>query len=777
MTLAALAFAAGVLLLQLQAALPAPAWLLLIPAGAAAAFWKPALARRFAPAAALAAGFLWAAALAHLRMADWLAPGLEGRDLDVVGVVASLPGAGERSVRFEFDIESAEGGERLPSRVRLAWYRAFSDEEDPAILSGAVHPGERWLFTVRLRRPHGNLNPHGFDYEAWLLERGIGATGYVRARGEARKLGERNSLLDRVEQARESVRDRFLRTLGATPAAGVLAALAVGDQRAISNEEWRLFQTTGVTHLMSISGLHVTLVSGLAAWLAAALWRRVPRLTLALPARKAAAATAIAAALGYTLLAGFAVPAQRTFYMVTVVAAALWSGRIALPARALALALAAVVAADPWAPLAPGLWLSFGAVALIFYTEAGWTARPPRLAQWGRVQWAITVGLAPAALLLFGQASVAGPLANAIAIPLVSAVVTPLALLAAAVPFDAPLELAAWLVERLLEFLEWCASLPGALWQQHVPPLWSVMLALAGITWLLAPRGVPWRASGLALLAPALALPPAAPGRGEAWITALDVGQGLAVLVRTSSRALLFDAGPAFGAESDSGARIVVPYLRSVGLARLDAMVLSHDASDHIGGARSVLENFEVDTLASSLAARHPLHAFAPATPRCARGTAWEWDGVRFEFLHPAQEAGASKRRNDLSCVLRVAAPGGSMLLAGDIERAAEAALLERGGASLKANVVLVPHHGSRSSSSPEFVAAVTARWAVVSAGYRNRFGHPRPEVLERYRLAGTAILRTDLDGAVTVRLAPSRVEAHAERSLRARYWRAVPPV
>src|SRR5467141_1639784 len=313
---------------------------------------------------------------------------------------------------------------------------------------------------------------------------------------------------------------------------------------------------------MSISGLHVTLISGLFAWLVATGWRRVPALTLCLPARKAAAAAAIVGALGYTLIAGFAVPAQRTFYMVTVVAIALWSGRIASPGRTLALALAAAVLADPWAPLAPGLWLSLGAVMLIFYVAAGWTARGTFLAQWGRIQWAITVGLAPAVLLLFGQVSVAGPLANAVAIPAVSAVITPLALVAALIPVDALLQFSAMLVELLLEFLEWCATLPGALWQQHVPPLWTVIAALAGAVWLLAPRGIPWRASGLALMAPAFCIALPAPAAGEAWITTFDVGQGLAVLVRTANHALLYDAGPAFGAESDSGSRVVVPALR-----------------------------------------------------------------------------------------------------------------------------------------------------------------------------------------------------------------------
>src|SRR5574341_113269 len=427
MTVAAVAFALGAAALQLQAELPSPWWLVLLPLCGVAVWRQP----RFAPPFALVVGFLWAAAMAHWRMADWLAPELEGRDIDVVGVVSSLPALSERAVRFEFEIESA--AERLPKRLLLAWHRnPLAAEEGAALLTQTVHPGERWLFTVRLRRPHGLVNPYGFDYEAWLLERGVGATGYVRQKGSQKLLGRRNSPCDWIEEARETVRDRFQAELGATPAAGILAALAVGDQRAISSEEWRLFNRTGVTHLMSISGLHGTLVSGLAAWLVAFGWRRVPAAALRLPARKAAAIAAIAAALGYTLLAGFAVPAQRTFYMVSVVAIALWSGRIASPARTLALALAVVVAADPWAPLAPGMWLSFGAVALIFYVAS----RERLLLQWGRVQWAITVGLAPAALVLFGQISVAGPLANAVAIPVVSVIITRLALAAVVRPFD-----------------------------------------------------------------------------------------------------------------------------------------------------------------------------------------------------------------------------------------------------------------------------------------------------------------------------------------------------
>jgi competence protein ComEC len=763
MTLVIVSFAAGVLFLQLLPELPGMGWLGL--AVCALVFlhrqkilWMPA---------AFALGFCWALGMAHLRMDDRLAPELEGRDIELVGIVASLPAMGERSQRFEFEPESAEV--KLPARILLSWYRSTLYEDQPSIAAEPVHPGERWRFTVRLRRPHGQLNPQGFDYEAWLLERDIGATGYVRSSKKAfpEKLGERNSFSDRIERTRESVRDRFKRVLGETPASGVLAALAVGDQQSITNEEWRLFSRTGVTHLMSISGLHVTLVSGLFAWLVSFLWRRSHFLTLRLPARKAGAVAAIVGALGYTLIAGNAVPAQRTFWMVAVVAIALWSGRVASPVRTLALALAAVLLFDPWAVLSAGFWLSFGAVALIFFVS---NEGDSKAMQWLRIQHAITVGLAPAALFLFGQASIVGPLANAVAIPAVSAVVTPFALAAAVLPWDGLLQFSAWLMEWLLQFLEWCASLPAALWQQHAPPLWSVVLALAGVLWLLAPRGVPWRITGLALMLPAVMLPPPVPAQGEAWITTLDVGQGLAVLVRTANRALLYDAGPAFG-DADSGERVVAPYLRAAGIERLEAMVVSHNDLDHSGGAASVTENFEVDAMLSSLSPGNPLLGLVPVNRRCAAGQAWTWDGVRFEFLHPESAQAQAKKTNDLSCVLKVSAGGRAMLLTGDIERLAETEIVKRDSADLPADALLVPHHGSRTSSSDAFLAAVHPAVAVVPVGYRNRFGHPNAEVMGRYAAMDTRIFRTDRDGAVTVRLAGPQVQIETERQRRRRYW------
>jgi competence protein ComEC len=420
-------------------------------------------------------------------------------------------------------------------------------------------------------------------------------------------------------------------------------------------------------------------------------------------------------------------------------------------------------------------------VALIFYVSAGWSAPEPRLWQWARIQWAITLGLAPAVLLLFSQLSVIGPVANAVAIPLISVVVTPIALAAAALPVDALMHAGAWLVERLLEFLEWCDTLPGAFWPRAAPPLWRVCVALGGVAWLLAPRGVPWRAGGIALLLPAFAWSPPGPASGEAWINTLDVGQGLAVVVRTARHALLSDAGPRYGPEADSGGRVVLPFLRAQGLARLDVVMLTHADRDHVGGALTVMQAIETDRVRASLDDSHPALVLAAARVPCARGQAWTWDGVRFRLLYPLAsriDAPARGRANNRSCVLQVSAGARRMLLTGDIERSAEAALIAAAGPTdaLRADVLLVPHHGSRTSSSADFVAAVAPRWALIPVGYRSRFGHPHRRVLERYRALGAAVLRTDLHGGLAVRLAPDGVELRAARLDARRYWHAVPP-
>ncbi len=770
-------FAFGVWCLQQQASLPDASSLAILAGSVVVLSLSSLFFRRLRlllPIAAFLSGLGWAAAMGQLRLADELPVADEGRDIRIVGVVSGLPQRFENGQRFDFSVEQAET--RLPVHISLAWYRGWRREaEDESPDASEVHAGERWQLTVRLKRPHGNFNPDGFDFEAWLLEAGIRATGLVRPAQDNRRLvafvAGPGSLIARL---REDIRDRFFAGLPGEPYAGILAALAVGDQQAIDAEQWRLFARTGITHLMSISGLHVTMFASLAYAALSWLWRRSPALMLRLPAQKAAVVGGFLAALGYCLLAGFAVPAQRTLYMLGVVAAALLSDRHISASRILALALGLVLLVDPWAVLAAGFWLSFGAVGILFYIGSGRVGSGHWLHEWARAQWAVTLGMIPALLLLFQQFSLVSPLANVIAIPAVSFVVTPLALLAAVLPQSGFL---LWLAHHvtgwLMSLLTWLAGFPWAVWQQHAPPAWAWLLALAGCAWCLLPRGFPARLLGAVLMLPMVLVPPPRPLPGEAVVTTLDVGQGLAIHVQTAGHDLIYDTGPIYSLEANSGNRIIVPYLRGRGVPRLDGLIVTHQDKDHSGGAEAVLDSLPVDWLMSSLAFEHDLSAYPVEAFPCADGQAWDWDGVRFEVLHPviAQYDAVQKKTNDMSCVLKVTSAHGSALLTSDIEAVSEAALLERHGAALKSDVLVVPHHGSRTSSTPEFIAAADAAIAIFPVGYRNRFHHPNAQVFERYRASGARIHRTDLDGALTVAFTRDGLRLRGERAWRPRYW------
>ena len=538
-------------------------------------------------AAGVLAGFAWACGYAALRLAETLPSEIEGQDMIVTGVVAGLPQSLDSGQRFVFEVEHAEA-EGVPRRLLLGWYRGLREGETDT--AREVHVGERWRLKVRLKRPHGNLNPHGFDYEAYLFERGLRATGYVRAASESLKLADFvASPGTLIEHARERIRHHIHSALPDLPLAGVLIALVIGDQQAIGADLWERFNRTGITHLMAISGLHVTMVAGLFAWLVSAGWRRVPRLALRLPAQKAAAMAGALAALGYCLLAGFAVPAQRTLYMLAVIALALWSGRIAGGSRVLALALLVVLLLDPLAVMSAGFWLSFGAVAVLFLSTAGRIGRVGRLRGAITTQWAVTLAMIPALLALFQQFSLASPLANAVAIPLVSLVITPLALLGSLLHVDVFLALAHWITEWLMLFIDWLAAMPWAVWQQAAPPWWAVALGLIGCGVMLLPRGFPARSLGALLLLPLIMTPAPRPAAGNALITVLDVGQGLAVHVQTASHDMIYDTGPRFSLDANSGNRIILPYLRAAGVVRLDRLIVTHQDRDHSGGAEALL--------------------------------------------------------------------------------------------------------------------------------------------------------------------------------------------
>ncbi|OZA27376.1 MAG: DNA internalization-related competence protein ComEC/Rec2 [Hydrogenophilales bacterium 17-61-9] len=778
MRIALIAFCFGVWLLQQQAALPSARWLGVLPLLSAALLLPHfshglfKTARRLGIALLCAAlGFAWAAWRADLRLADRLPDPWQGVDLAVMGVVSELPQTNARGERFVLDIEQVITP-NAPSlkRIQLTRYWPRKGDRIPA-----VRAGERWQFTVRLKRPYGTHNPHGFDLEAWMLERNIAASGYVRDTPQPQRIDERAATPGAwVAATRAAIRERIIFTLGDAPYAGVIAALVIGDQRSIPHDQWRSFTRTGVNHLLSISGLHVTMIAALAGWMAAFGWRRWPRAAERLPARQAGLLAAVLAACAYAVLAGFQVPAQRTLFMLVVLALAFWGRREPRPFSALIWALFAVLLIDPWAVLSAGFWLSFGAMAAILWVTFGRVALPDKLRGWVTVQAAVTLALAPALLLLFQQVSIVSPLANAVAIPLVSWLVTPLALLGVVVP--SLWHAAAWLMEWLGQGLAWAGTLPWAVAARPAPDGWTTLLAVAGTVWLLLPRGFPLRVLGGLLWLPLVFPQQAHVAPNSFQADMIDVGQGAAILIRTANHALLYDTGPAF-ADSDSGERIIVPYLRASGVGELSGVMVSHDDNDHSGGLQSVLRDIPTGWLLHGMPAASPLLTAAPKPRHCYRGQQWQWDGIRFEILNPPAKAYTESRRrdNDFSCVLKVSAGKQSLLITGDAERRGELELMES-GADLSATVLVAGHHGSRTSSLAEFVEQVRPDRVVFNVGYRNRFNHPHPQVVARYREANARVLRSDTSGLIQLMFDETRVTASEYHPSHRRYWQYSAP-
>ena len=794
MRCAILGFTGGAAYLQTLGALPGRALLACCAALAIVLLLALRGPVRAAAAGALL-GFGWAALVATAALAPQLAKDDEGRDVTLIGTIDSLPYRFEQGVRFNFAIEQVIGRAMVvPPRVSLAWYTGFRAGAQPlraqqvgvATAVGVVQPGERWQLTVRLQRPHGNANPHGFDYEVWQLEQGVRATGYVRPEGDKNRRLDAFvfSLRNLVEHCRAYLRERILRALPGKQYAGVIVALVVGDQRAIDQSDWAVFNRTGISHLVSISGLHITMIAGLFALLASSLWRRSfftrARLPLLLPAQKVAALAGFGVALLYVLLAGFGIPAQRTLYMLAVVAAALWSGRISGVSHVLCAALGLVVLFDPWAALWPGFWLSFGAVAVISFATVGRTGAAP--AGWwhalklgAHTQYVVTLGLVPLTMLLFAQVSLVSPVANAVAIPLVSFVVTPLALAGAMLPAPVSALLlggAHFGVETLAGLLAWLGAGPLAVWSAPAPTPWVFCFALAGTLWMLAPRGWPQRWAGAMAWLPLLTSLPSTPPQGQIAVTAFDIGQGMALLIETGAHRLLYDAGPLYSPESNGGNRVIAPYLKARGIDRLDGMIITHSDADHAGGALAVMQAVKVGWVASSLPPTHPIVAAATLHSRCVAGQRWNWDGVQFEMLQPsaASYERPNVKPNARGCTLHISAGGHSMLLAGDIGAAQEAELVQGAGAKLRADVLLAPHHGSGTSSTQAFLQAVRPALGVFQVGYRNRYHHPKKEIYERYLEMGIGRLRTDNDGAVLLQFG-AQVDARSYRSEHARYW------
>ena len=715
-------------------------------------------------------------------LADRLPPENTGTDLKVRGSICEFPRRQGGSLRFVLDTHASGASSRVPQRILVTWYDTAPD----------IWPGEVWQLQVRVRPPRGSANPGAFDFERWLFSERIGATGWIRQSGENRRLPDAQSACP-ASRIRAVLARRMAAPLAGRESAPYVLGLSVGAYQALAETEWELLRRTGTIHLISISGFHIALVAGPFALLGLLLGRGLLAVGFSCRPKLWAGWTAVCAAVIYGLLAGFSVPLLRSVVMLLTAAVLLSLRRAVGWPTTFAAVLLAVLLVEPFAPLVPGFWLSFAGVAILalvatasvpVHGQSGLQAAPTFPARIVASFWracrlllltqiAMTICLAPMMLLFFGQLPLAGAIANLAAVPAFSLVLVPLTLLAAAVATFSPeasvpvLLLAADCFDVWRSFLAWCAGLPFAVWYLPAPGSVALMLAVPGVVWFLWPRPWPARGLGPLLLLGLLGGATPAVNAGGLRIVVLDVGQGLSVLVQTATHALLYDAGPLFR-NGDAGERIVVPVLQALGVRQLDRLLISHADADHRGGAWSVIERYPQAHVSGS----------APkggSSEPCVAGQSWDWDGVHFEILHPAANS-HWRTDNNASCVLLISAAGSRVLLPGDIEAEAERELVAR-GVKGPVDLLLAPHHGSRSSSSPDFVAATLPAQVVFSTGFANRWHFPVPEVVSRWRAAGACLLNTAEDGALQFDLQSSGVLSlsHRQRDEASGVWLARP--
>lgn len=697
------------------------------------------------------------------QILKWQLPeNLETKTITITGIIDSLPKISDDEAQFEFLLESIN---KKPehTRIHLSWYHYNG------IL---LEMGSRWQMQVHLKRSHGLLNPGGFDYEKWLFSRGIRATGYV-VNPEKAKLLQTQKWKHPVDNLRQYLQQKIENTLADQPTKGLISALIMGAQNGITEDQWQVMRATGTNHLMAIAGVHIAFISGFIYTIANFFWRRSMRLMLKLPAPQAAALAALISAVIYSALAGFALPTQRALAMLVVFMLGLFLRRTLNAWNSFSLALLLMLLWDPLATLSISFWLSFGAVFAIIYGITGRLKPKGLWWKYGRVQWVITITLIPISLVLFQQSSMISFVANLIAVPTVGILVLPLCLIGALLIIIFPLAghwvlwLAAKIISVIWWVLAWLGNLQGAVWQQTMPSIWVLASAVIGVLLLIAPRGFPACWLGFLWLSPLIFFRPAMLPENTVRFTLLDVGQGLSVVVQTKDHVLIFDTGPPMGKHADAGNRVILPFLQAMGIKKVDMLIVSHGDSDHIGGALSTLKEIPVSHILTSVPER-----FFAKFPKhyCENGQTWRWNGVIFRMLYPTPEF--LHKGNNSSCVLRVEAKGGSILLTGDIEKPAEEYLVKHANLLLPSTVLIAPHHGSRTSSTAAFIKAVHPNTVLFPLGYKNRYRFPNKLVVARYRQAKIAMFDTAKSGAITLEIGDdSAVGIILQRDLEKRIW------
>ncbi len=773
-----------------------------------------------------ASGFAWAFGHAHWMMGQRLAAQYEGVDLVVEGMVSSLPVSptlesnsatfGSQRVRFDFTLTRIIQPDNLslahfPKRIRLSWYRPPSK----------IEAGAFWRFTVRLKRPYGFSNPGGFNYESWLYQKRIQARGYIRngeynqlLTGHSSELFLSKSLLKLRWRIRNKIADGLAVGENTEFIRHLTQALILGYRSGLNASQWQIFQRTGTIHLMAISGLHIGLVAGLVYFLSQFLWRLSGRGCLILPAPQVAAVAALLAAALYAMLAGFTIPTQRALVMLSVAMLHIVFKRTPLPAsKIIALALILVLLLDPLAVLAQGFWLSFLAVALIIFLmqrPAHTVARQlneqvsqnqpgfisgvvqktyTSVVQFGRLQWALTIAMFPLVLFFYQSSSLVSPLANFVAIPVMSLAVVPLMFIATGFLFlntmlaNVLFRLVDFIYIRLWQLLEALANSAFSTLELAIASPWLLVLCFLAILLWLTVKGTPMRWLAFVLFLPLLFYSAPALKQGEARLTVLDVGQGLSAVIQTKSHTVVFDTGPRYSSNFDTGRAVVVPYLRQMRRDTIDTLIISHGDNDHIGGLQSILSLLPVKRILSSvpdnISRQLERAGVTVSALACQQGLQWQYDGVEFAILSPLEiiKAENGHDKNNQSCVLKISTDFGTVLLTGDIERETESYLYHNFATQLAADVLVVPHHGSNTSSLSGFIKAVSPQYAVFTVGYKNRYRLPGKKVLQRYQQNSRASLfKTYETGALTFQMKQgASLQPQAYRLLNSRYWQTVP--
>ena len=744
-----------------------------------------------------------------------------GKNIVVSGWVSSIPVTSGHVQRLELTVDSyrdlAQTGNvvslssnAFPKKLRLSWY-----------YGSGVNAGEKWQLEVRLKPPHGFMNPGSFDYEGWLFQQGIHATGYVRQSALNHRLQAASSWsINRLRQSLRKQIDAMTKLQQGnhvsedfSSASALVKALAIGDKSSISTQQWRVLTNTGTSHLMAISGLHI----GLAALFAYVLIRRTLPVFIMkrIPAQHVALTGGMLIALLYALIAGLSIPTQRAIIMLFVLALMMLIRRNTRPVDSLGLAMVFILLLDPTAILSAGFWFSFSAVAVIYISlittdnqntvNVSYLARVYlTLKQWMKLQLMISVFLLPLSVFMFQQGSLISPVANFILIPYVSFLVVPVILLAIVCSFlfqgvaEALFNLATILLDFIWPLLSTLSALPYAFWVKGDTDIIELLLVIAALLLIYFSRDLSryivvkvfskQEASShktvygsLLLMESMLFIPLFVPNRSmlsaeEYQVTILDVGQGSAAVIQTQNHVAVFDAGARFSDKMDAGSNVVIPYLRSQGIRELDRIIISHGDLDHIGGAQAVIDSFpEADVVGQDIENLIITKSDVNAKQRCIDGIKWHWDGVDFEFISPAITTTAlnhSEKRNNRSCVLRISSDMGSVLFTGDIEKKVEQQLLKKYAKQLQVDILIVPHHGSNTSSNQAFVDAINPKISIVSVGYKNRYKLPANRVLARYEAIDSELIQTDSSGAITVQLLSDDVisiERYREKSRK--YW------